>query len=410
MNFITIGYGNAGSRLAEMVLRFSKKRRYPSSVSDAIAVNTTRALLDKLSWIDDDNRIVVTPENMHVSGTGWDLEEAKSMIRKNSAALTSVISDRINASNEPIDAILLLGSLAGGTGGAGLTYGARDIGDAFPNIPIYTGAVLSHLDEPAVGTYNAAQSIQPVNEYSDTVFLFDNHNHDIYHPVFDDEIDAKAGKHFHEVNESFARNLFLTLSADDVSKDENDDSYANANTIKGALSAGNFAAFNYTSTPIPRPAQQGVIGYLSKSINTVLNREMPDPESDIPHPVDLLSETMDPNRPSIACEPYNAKHALHLLIAPDNYLSTEDTEITNRWVGENTSVQEHIAVKYPFNGGSVAALGIYVDIGLPERLKDIQTIAKRFEQATEENTQQHRSRKNNNILDATETIDTTLET
>ncbi len=167
-----IGVGGAGGRIVDAILRAEPKTGFSLTDGDVLCFDTDRDDLASLSKVPTDRRVPVgeTVDRVERSPVDGDADLAVEVARTDDYEIHRSFDVM---PIEQLDGLLLVASLAGGTGGgagAAILEMCQDLFDP----PVYTVAVLPHEDEGATAARTAARSLQSIVPLADSVIAFDN--------------------------------------------------------------------------------------------------------------------------------------------------------------------------------------------------------------------------------------------
>lgn len=252
-------FGRAGCRIAETFKQFENESM--THVTEFVyAFDTASEQLNSLSRIPEESRMLYGTHEFEGTGTGGLLtpatEASKSIQDKIKYSAAQVDTDEINA-------YIVIGSLGGGTGGAGAPVCAQTLSNEYPDTPVYGVGILPAMNEASVYIMNSAQTIQAFSKYTDNLLLFDNDKTGVStpesNPAYDDDTDPDVV--FGEVNQDIARCLHLLFTADEKKEYSHlTNSIIDTEEIIETLSTGGLSTFCYASETLPRAARPGVIG------------------------------------------------------------------------------------------------------------------------------------------------------
>lgn len=265
MNIGIFAFGRAGCKIADEFKRFEK--RTMTHVSEFIfAADTASAIVNDLSHIDDDWAFTYGKQKFEGRGSRADLEPAIRVTKHLSQNIRGAVQ---TTSRRELDAFLVIGSLGGGTGAAGVSVCSQVLSETYQDIPIYGVGILPEQNEPEMYRMNAARSIQSFSANADNVILFDNDHLGVSVPEANPNIsdDADPDTVFQDVNHDIARCLHLLFTADEVRPS----GHLQGTTIKpdqlvDVLSAGGLSTMCYVTETLPRPARPGLTGRISELI------------------------------------------------------------------------------------------------------------------------------------------------
>ncbi len=169
MKVLVIGLGQAGGKIADLFLMDDRKSHVPHTF-DSIAVNTAISDLMGLSYIPQEDRILLGETAVKGHGVGADNKKAAEIAEDE----VEIILGRVSKSNvSNIDAFFLVAGLGGGTGSGVISILAKHLKRVYDE-PVYGIAVLPAENEGDIYTLNAARSLKALLPNCDATILVDN--------------------------------------------------------------------------------------------------------------------------------------------------------------------------------------------------------------------------------------------
>lgn len=378
MNLGIIAYGGAGCRIADE-FKYQETRGTTPTISDFILLfDTYSGDLTDVEHVDDDWKVVYGKSRFDGRGTGGDLEDAVDPARNTKHTIeTALSSSDVNRSR--IDAYVVMGGLAGGTGGSGAPVAATHLSEIVGSTPVYGIGVLPAPVEPAQYKINAARSIQSLSATTDSLLLFDNtvldaalpQSHPHASPSTETE-DMYSGP-----NERLAYLLYTLFSADTrESSQRHTTDPTTKERIKATLGTGGLASMSFVEQQLPRIGRSGslisgAMRFCWGLSQTIANAPR---VSDWPHPAGITGHLTDTESSLLSSvTPQDASRSLTLLTAPDWYLRPHHVSETSEWAVEEFAPTERTFVDadprdYLTN---VSALTVYSGIGVPPRVQQL---------------------------------------
>ncbi len=180
MKLVIIGFGQAGSRIADEFARLNKRARSQRGIDVApgvFAVNTDAADLSGLSTIKTDyqHRILIGGRKTGGHGVGKINELGAEIAREDADKVVDALRSTKNFYET--DGFLLIASAAGGTGSGSMPVMAQHIKERYPDKPVYAMVILpfEHEEQNEERTiYNTAVCLKSTNSVADAVLLVDN--------------------------------------------------------------------------------------------------------------------------------------------------------------------------------------------------------------------------------------------
>jgi hypothetical protein len=439
MKIAIIAYGRTGCRIAENFARFeSLSRNHPTELT--VGIDTGQRQLNNLKCIDDDHTILIGYNKHEGRGTGRDLADGVSAAKRSAA---SVLNATNGVSKFNMDAFVVIGSLAGGTGGGGAPLVARDLGNRF-DLPVYGVGVLPSNHEPDVYKLNAARSMQSFARETDNLILFDNDHLGIAEPKYMPGVspDVDLERHWRDANQDIARCLHMLFTADEINVPSRlEGSQATTQDLNEILNTGGISTMCYAAEELPRAAQPGIYGRFWELVdfyrtlikvklherqqdrvnNSIADetgvtdsadegpvsepRNAPDMgkkpsfERDWPRPAKLAPLLLDPGNAMINCNPGHTTRSLFILGGPKRLLTSQNPIEIRDWASKETSTQRVIAGNYPMKSKKVCTLAVCSHIPLPNRVLELQNEASTIAEQINKHRAQRGDPKDLNVFD-----------
>ena len=214
-NTYCIGIGRAGIHFLDSIYALDKETQVnqvfplalPSSRYDYQLAENLKRKEDRLFPFGASNR------DVRYTGVGGDQHLGQQIAFEEGRRVLKKIDEDIRTIDKrvPVEAIILIGSLAGGTGGGSIPVLAKMIKDNFPDQVLMIMGILPEKQEGNTFFVNASRSFNMImnlrdelpDEYVDTVFIFEN------------MIIRKAGmlQSYKEINQQLAKTFNLMFGS-----------------------------------------------------------------------------------------------------------------------------------------------------------------------------------------------------
>jgi cell division GTPase FtsZ len=169
MKVMTIGLGQAGSKVADLFLMEDRRSHAPHTF-ECIAVNTAVSDLMGLQYIPQEDRILLGETEVKGHGVGADNKKGAQIAEEEIEIVLNRIS-HMNVSN--MDAFLVIAGLGGGTGSGSISVLAKHLKRIYDE-PVYAVGILPAENEGDIYTLNSARSLKALLPNCDAVILVDN--------------------------------------------------------------------------------------------------------------------------------------------------------------------------------------------------------------------------------------------
>ena len=180
MKLIVVGFGQCGGSIADEFSRLNSSarlRRRIEVIAGSYAVNTDVADLSSLRSIKSDyrHRILIGNRKTGGPGVGKINELAAEIARQDGDKIIDAL--RSTRHFYEVDAFMLIGSAAGGTGSGSMPVMAKMIKERYQDKPLYALVVLPFEHEETTDArtvHNSAKCLKSIYSVADAVFLVDN--------------------------------------------------------------------------------------------------------------------------------------------------------------------------------------------------------------------------------------------
>lgn len=410
MNVGVFAFGGAGARLLS-AFDGQAGHSTPDVISYKYLFETSKSVLDRIECVDDEHKNLVGRQKYEGKGTKGVLGEVEEVME----GWEDGVADLARVREESdVDAFLLLGSVGGGTGAAGLRYASRGLSNAFPDTPLYIGTVLPSVYDAPIYKANAGYVIRKLSNASDCVIVADNQRYDAARPgdhpdaanEYDDHSDRldKYDELFEAVNDDFTECLYRLFAADERNTPSELESVtATTSDIHDTLCTGGFATFKTVSdriTPRERASFMGALRRLMRG--AIPGLSMPGGDSIVAqdayyterptgtdgddgrsdgltevrarlstHPVDLIDVSL---RDEAALMPINehTERTLHFMTGDPAYIDVGDVMHLNEIVSEHVTAERSAARYTPIRGaGEIGILTVVSGFGVPKRIDEV---------------------------------------
>ena len=165
-----IGIGQAGGRIADLLMYHSLWGRHKGIVPFALAVNSAQADLTGLQTIQKSDKILIGQTLVKGHGAGLNRKVGARITQHWLHSVMHAVTEKVI---HHIDAFLIITGLGGGTGSGGTPVVISKLRQVYEE-PIYLIGVLPSEDEGKLMTMNAVECLQEVDGMVNGILLFDN--------------------------------------------------------------------------------------------------------------------------------------------------------------------------------------------------------------------------------------------
>jgi cell division GTPase FtsZ len=253
MKLGVIGYGNAGGKVADRLLRF--ERDAGRSLTRAVlAINSAEVDLERLEHIPREHRFLIgqTDERVKGHGVGGDPDLGAEITRQDRYEIDRAL-DQVPVYD--VSGFLVVAGLGGGTGSGGAPELANHIRETYEE-PVYGLGILPAEEEGGRAALNAARSLRSFTEATDNLVLFDNH-------AWRGSEDSVAGG-YERTNTEIVKRVVTLLSAGEIDGSQVSENAMDSGDIRRTLSTGGVSTIAYAETELGYDDRGGGGGLLSR--------------------------------------------------------------------------------------------------------------------------------------------------
>jgi cell division GTPase FtsZ len=327
-----IGVGQAGGRIADLLLYHSMWGRHKGIVPFAIAVNSAQADLMGLQTIPRGDRILVGQTAVKGHGVGLNREVGTRIARN---WIHSIMHPVTEQTVHHVDAFLVIAGLGGGTGSGAAPVIISKLREAYDE-PVFFLGVLPSEDEGKLMTANAVECLQEIDGKVNGILLFDN---DVW-----SKDGTALGKSYSTMNYELVKPLPLLLGAGETKNDRVGIKVIDASDIINSWEGISYIGYSETKA---KTARDRLLFFRKK------------------HSIDQLGPvqrcyTVVRNAATLRltgeCEISEARKALMIIAGPPDELSMEGFSHAKSWLENAIATSEVRGGDCPIRGwDSVAA-------------------------------------------------------
>ncbi|MFW5956477.1 MAG: tubulin/FtsZ family protein [Halorhabdus sp.] len=360
MRIALIGVGNAGSKIADEIIRFQEENDR-ALASYVVAINTARSDLAKLDRISTEKQILVgqTDDRVKGHGVGSDPDLGAEVTRRDLQKVERALD---GVPLHEIDAFVVAG-LGGGTGSGGAPVLTDRIRDLFDE-PVYGLGILPGTDEGGRASFDAARSLQSFVNATDNVLLFDNDSWRGHQDTIE------AG--YERMNRELATRFGTLLAAGNLDDSAVSENVMDASDVRRTLRAGGISTVAYAEAALESETKHSK-GLLGRIRTNGTNEEL-----DTAQKVSGLVRQAVQSRLTCPASVASAKRSLIVISGPPAEFSRKGVESARRWIEEQTDSIEVLAGDDP--RGSAETLSA---AGILSNVTDIPRVESRQEQAVD---------------------------
>lgn len=339
MKLAVIGFGNAGSKIADKLLWYEQQARR-NLIESALSINTARVDLARLERLPREKQFLIGQTDTRVKGhgVGGDPDLGAEITERDSHEIDRAL-DTVPVFDT--DAFLIIAGLGGGTGSGGAPRLAETIRDRYEE-PVYGLGILPSTDEGGRAVLNAARSVQSFADATTNLVLFDN--------------DSWRGsgetveRGYDRTNAEIAKRVVTLLAAGEVDGSPISENAMDASDIRRTLTGGGVSTIAYAETD-RIPSTGGVLDSLRTNGSSDLG------ETDPATKLNGLIRQAVKSRLTCRADIVSAERSLIVVSGPPEALSRKGLESTRAWLERQTESVEVLLGDDPRPGAdSLAAV------------------------------------------------------
>lgn len=361
MKLAVIGFGNAGSKIADTLLEFEFDTGR-SLCRSVLAVNSARVDLAKLEAIPRDRQLLIgqTDERVKGHGVGSDPDLGAEITRQDRQEIERALDE---VPIYDIDAFLVVAGLGGGTGSGGAPSLASILKETYEE-PVYGLAVLPSEDEGGLPSLNAARSFPTFTNATDNLIVFDNNTW----RGGSDTIESG----YERTNREIAKRVVTLLSAGEIDGSIVSENAMDSSDIHRTLATGGISTIAYAETEDGiGSGNQGLLARFRADANGAR-----DDSADSATKVNGLIRQAVRSRLTCPASIDSADRALIVVSGPPDDLSRKGIESARRWLERTTDSVEVLAGDDPReNADAISAVVLLSNVTDVSRIEALQSQA-----------------------------------
>jgi cell division GTPase FtsZ len=343
MRLALVGFGNAGSKIADRLLEY-QARTGRTLCRSTVAINTARTDLAKLDRIPRDNRILIgqTHERSKGHGVGADPDLGAEVTRTDFHELKRAL-DAVPVHD--IDAFLVVAGLGGGTGSGGAPVLAERLQELYDE-PVYGLGILPSEREGGRAALNAGRSLPSFTEATDSLLLFDNDTWG--------ESGQSVESGYAHTNEEMVKRVGSLLSAGELDGSQVSENAMDSSDVRRTFAAGGVSTVAYAEAGVERHTErrQGLLDRFRTDGETADGTDADGDSVDLATKVDGLVRKAVGSRLTCPAEVSSAERSLIVVTGPPREFSWKGLESARRWLEERTGSSEVLAGDDPRRGAN----------------------------------------------------------
>ncbi|MFC7074787.1 tubulin/FtsZ family protein [Halovenus rubra] len=361
MKFALVGVGGAGGRIVDRLHEEEAATGRSFSNGSLLAFDTDRSAFEGMDHIPLDRHILVGDTHPDIRGEGvdGDIELAVSVAREDRNELHREF-DKLKL--HELDAVVLVGGLAGGTGG-GLGAVILESLQTLTDIPVYAIGVLPDGGEPDQHIVNAAESLQSFVRLADSVILFDN---DAWHDSADTLETA-----YDSLNDGLAQRVSAMLGLNELADADIAENTLDSSDLIKTLDSGGISVIGQATVELEDS------GFFDRIVSLFRNGDETEDDGTTTtlamRTQDLVQEATTRNL-TTPCEMSSTDRGLLLVSGPAEEISRKGFESGRYWLEQESDAAEVFAGDEPRPNGSTVTASVLLsnvtEIPRVDRLKE----------------------------------------
>ncbi len=362
MKFFTIGFGQAGGKILDLLIENELKRGGTLEFK-SLAINTARTDLLGLKNVKEEDRLLIGQTYVKGHGVGTDNKLGARIAQEEIETILREIDKR---DPHEIDAFLIIAGLGGGTGSGGAPVLAKHLSEVYDE-PVYVLGILPAPEEGKLYSLNAARSMMSIIKYADNLILVDN-------GAWKFE-GLSLRKAFEKINEEIVKRLLvLARAGEPVDPGLVAEMVVDSSEVINTLRGGGISSIGYATALAEK--EKGFLSFGRKKKALDDERAMK---------IYSLVRRAVLGRLTLPCNIKSAERALILVAGPPQCLERKGLEKARMWLEGQIAGAEVRAGDYPtLRTKYVAALVILANVTDVPRIRDLQRLAAEAKAEVEE--------------------------
>ncbi|MEE9564417.1 MAG: tubulin/FtsZ family protein [Candidatus Hydrothermarchaeaceae archaeon] len=328
MKVFVVGLGQAGGKIADMLIADDRKSNVPKTF-ETIVVNTATSDLMGLQYIPQEDRVLIGETAVKGHGVGADNKKGAEIAEDEVEMVLNKIS-KVNVSN--LDAFFVVAGLGGGTGSGAISVITKHLKRIYDE-PVYAIGILPAENEGDIYTLNAARSLKALLPSCDSTILVDN-------GAF-----LRSGESVKEaydrINAEVVKRIGILCRSGEIrSRKQVGEMVVDASEVINTLHGGNISSIGYASEGIKR---EGFFTKLFKKRQYEIGKASR---------VLSVTKRAVKGRLLLPCDYKSANKALIIVAGPPEHLDRKGIEKAREWLEGTISGTEVRGGDYPLRTSS----------------------------------------------------------
>lgn len=378
MKLAIIGFGNAGGKIADSILKFERDRGLNLSKSVS-TINSARVDLAKPDLIPRENRYLIGQTHPKVKGhgVGADPDLGKQIAQEDKKEIERTLDD---VPVHAIDAFLVIAGLGGGTGSGGAPELASRIRELYHE-PVYGLGILPSENETGRAALNAARTIPTFVESTDNLVLFDNN--------LWSQSSESIESGYERINMEIAKRIGTVLAAGELDGSTVSENAMDSSDIRRTLETGGISSIAFAETAIED------VTVKERGLLSRFRRDGHGPKaSDTATKIDGLVRQAVRSRMTISAGIESVERSLIVISGPPSEFSRKGLESARTWLERETNSNEVLAGDDPREGAeTLSAVVLLSNVTEVPRIDELQDQAIQAQESFED----HKSKRERDI-------------
>ena len=355
MKLLVIGFGQAGSRVADEFMRLNRRARSQRGIeiiTGAFAIDTDAVDLSGLTAIRPDyrHRILIGGRKTSGHGVGKINELGAEIAREDADKIIDAIRNTKHFFET--DAFLLVAGAAGGTGSGAIPIITQIIKERYVDKPVYDLVILPFEHEETTeerSVFNSAICLKSVSSVADAVFLVDNQRYI--------RKDSSLRNNIAKINSLITEPFYNLLCSGEEKKTK----YIGAKILDAGDIIQTLSGWSVISYG---KIQISTLGKLPFGMLSNFRKKSAETDKGIQAMDEAISEM------SVKCKPSNAGRALYLIAAPAKDINMYIIKELGGYLRDLSPQATIRDGDYPRGGGAIEITVILSEINYLEKVRD----------------------------------------
>lgn len=353
MKLATIGVGSAGSRVVNRIIDAEHRTGRDLTHGNVLLINSRVPEFDATDHVPSDRQVLIGDvyQELDGNGVGEDVELAADVAREEQHEINRAL-DVIEL--HEVDGILLVGGLAGATGGGAGAVVLEQL-QTICDDPVYAVGILPSVSEGEEAAMRASRSLQSYVEYAENVILFDNDAWGGEEIERETDAETDLGS-YQQPNQVLVERLVTLFGAGEFSNGVPSENRLDPSDVIRTLEIGGISSIGLASTEV-QPASRirrflrSWRKWLPGSAEAGDGDERSEPTDAAK--INQLVKRAARSQLTLPCSIQSADRALIVLSGPSHALSRRGFESGRYWLEGEADIVEVLAGDEPHEQSSM---------------------------------------------------------